>query len=78
MTAGHMDDLLDHLQQCVNEYIFRVNGPNEWRVGSETYEVDQDSYPDGGAAYLVRASDGERFEVHADVSVCRVEAGDAP
>lgn len=76
MTAGHMDDLLDHLQQCVNEYLFRVNGPTEWRVGGETYEVDQDSYPEGGAAFLVRASDGVRFEVSADVIVCRVVAGE--
>lgn len=78
MADGHMDELLDHLEQCVYEYIFDVNGPGVWRVDGEVYDVQQEIIPENGAAaILARRSDGARFEIFASVTVSRMPDRDA-
>jgi hypothetical protein len=48
------------------EYVAQVNGPGDWRVGGEIYDVDFDVTE--GPIELIRRSDGQRVLVEVSVT----------
>jgi hypothetical protein len=66
-SSDPVSDLQDHFETCCMEHIAQINGPGEWRLNGEIYDVDFDVVE--GPVELVRRSDQQRMKVDVSVSV---------
>lgn len=73
MSADANERLDAQLSAIAWEHLAQVNGPGDWRLGSETYEIEDTDDPDD-ALVFVRKSDGARFEIDVWVTAVQLPA----